>query len=204
MARQKRQRQSKGDQPPQSRVRIIGGQWRSRLIGFPSVDGLRPTGDRVRETLFNWLGPHLANSRCLDAFAGSGALGFEALSRGAKTAVFIEQHPQAAKILEQNKALLEATNASIIRGDTLSVITDLAAASNEPLPPFDIVFLDPPFSAHLHTEVIARLIQFAMIAPKGLLYLEKPVNETVITAPGWQLFKEKCSGSVCYQLWICD
>lgn len=204
MAKQKRHSRQSDHQARQSRVRIIGGRWRSRLLGFPIVEGLRPTGDRVRETLFNWLTPYLPNSRCLDAFAGSGALGFEALSRGAGEVVFCENSPEAASALEQNKRLLNAEHAHILKGDTVQTLAVLGRAAADTHQQFDIVFLDPPFSAHLHQKSVELLSQYGLIAPQCLLYLEKPVTESLTPGLEWQLFREKQTGSVCYQLWIRD
>jgi 16S rRNA (guanine966-N2)-methyltransferase len=174
------------------------------LLGFPTVEGLRPTGDRIRETLFNWLTPYLPNSRCLDAFAGSGALGFEALSRGAGEVVFCEKSPKAASTLEQNKALLNAEHARILKGDTIQTLAELGRAAAETRQQFDIVFLDPPFSAHLHQKSLELLSQYGLVAPQGLLYLEKPVTESLNPGLEWQLFREKETGAVCCQLWIRD
>src|SRR5690606_23249515 len=128
--------------PQSQQLRIIGGQWRSRRLRFPAIDGLRPTLDRIRETVFNWLQFDVEGARVLDAFAGSGALGFEALSRGAKEVILLEKHPAAALQLTDNLQLLEARNAQVWAGDAL-----LWLEQNPE--PFDLVFLDPPFHQNL-------------------------------------------------------
>jgi 16S rRNA (guanine966-N2)-methyltransferase len=114
------------------RLRIVAGNWRSRLLDIADVEGLRPTSERIRETLFNWLTPHLYGSRCLDLYAGTGALGLEALSRGAESAVFVEQDPVALRQLRKNVELLGADNAEIVSGDALGFLRSAA------VPPFDI------------------------------------------------------------------
>ena len=119
-------------------LRIIGGEWRSRKLKFADVPGLRPTPDRVRETLFNWLQWHVPGARCLDLFAGSGALGLEALSRGARDVVMVEKHPAAAQALRDNLTLLGARNARLVHDDALRYLGRVTVA-------FDLIFLDPPF-----------------------------------------------------------
>ncbi|TPW17985.1 MAG: methyltransferase, partial [Halothiobacillaceae bacterium] len=123
--------------PTRNSLRIIGGTWRSRRLEFPTVEQLRPTPDRVRETLFNWLQHRIGGARCLDLFAGSGALGFEALSRGANEVVFVEIDPAAVQALRANAQRLQADNAQIIHEEALRYLA-------KPADPFDIIFLDPP------------------------------------------------------------
>ena len=125
------------------RVRIIAGKWRSRVLTFPSVDGLRPTGDRIRETLFNWLAPNIAGANCLDLFSGSGALCFEALSRGAAGCLALEKNAKALATLNENKTLLDAAELTLRRSDTLAFL------GSSPDKPFDIVFVDPPFDLNV-------------------------------------------------------
>ncbi len=167
-----------------NRVRIIGGRWRGRKLRFPDGDGLRPTGDRIRETLFNWLMPALPAARCLDLFAGSGALGFEALSRGAASCMLVERNPQAVKCLQDAKLLLEADTAAIIAADSAHWLSTATGV-------FDIVFIDPPFAD-------ASLVPAALVATleqRGLLLRERrPENRRVvdvrISEDGMQLLDE--------------
>jgi 16S rRNA (guanine966-N2)-methyltransferase len=135
---------------PKNELRIIGGQWRSRRIRFASAPGLRPTPDRVRETLFNWLGQTLEGLRCLDLFAGSGALGFEAASRGAVSVTMVERDAAALRALRDNAALLNATQLVIVAGDGLEYVKTTPQR-------FDIVFLDPPFASDLAAAALALL-----------------------------------------------
>ena len=146
-----------------SRIRIIGGDWRSRLIDVRTVKSLRPTPDRVRETLFNWLGQDLEGKRCLDLFAGSGALGFEAASRGAEQVVMIEYDPVAVAALQANAKTLQATRVQLVRGDALR----FAGSANQT---FDVVFVDPPYRAGW-IERIAPLLP-DLLSAEGVVYVE--------------------------------
>ena len=147
-----------------NRVRIIGGQYRRRLLDFPGSAGLRPTPDRVRETLFNWLGQDLPGWSCLDLFAGSGALGFEAASRGAGRVIMIERERAAIDALEKNRTVLGATQVDILRADALAWL----ANSHET---FDLVFVDPPFDSHLASTVLADLARH--LKSGGQAYVEQ-------------------------------
>jgi 16S rRNA (guanine(966)-N(2))-methyltransferase RsmD len=164
----------RSDARPAQRVRIIGGHWRRRLISFPALDDLRPTPDRVRETLFNWLGQDLHGLACLDLFAGSGALGFEAASRGARRVVMVEQDLRAVRSLEASRDLLgsppEGVQIEVVRADALAFLEREARRSRGA---FDIVFLDPPFRLGL----LPRLLPLvdACLAPGGWVYVESPV-----------------------------
>ncbi|WP_430460572.1 16S rRNA (guanine(966)-N(2))-methyltransferase RsmD [Thalassolituus sp. LLYu03] len=166
--------------PQSQQLRIIGGQWRSRRLRFPSVDGLRPTLDRVRETVFNWLQFDVEGSRVLDAFAGSGALGFESLSRGAKEVIFLEKNPSAAIQLKDNLKLLEASNAQVWAGDAL-----LWMQQNPE--PFDLVFLDPPFRLNLLQPAIDAL----RLLPGALVYLEHEAGLALNLPDNWAEKKAK-------------
>ena len=176
-------------------VRIIGGVWRGRKLRFPpGVAGLRPTPDRVRETLFNWLKDDVPGSRCLDLYAGSGALGFEALSRGAREVVFVDHEPRVAKYLADTLALLGSGAGSVQRVDAETYLRGAAAA-------FDLVFLDPPFDARRLPALIARLDTGRTVRPGGLVYLESPAAEgEPALPPGWQLHRSKRAGEVGYHL----
>jgi len=176
-------------------VRIIGGGWRGRRITFPDVPGLRPTPDRVRETLFNWLQHDIAGARCLDLFAGSGALGLEALSRGAKELVFVEQAVAASRALQEQLARLGAERRSqVVEMGAARYLRGAAAA-------FDIVFLDPPFGRDALAEYIPLLDSGHWLKPGSQVYLE---NEKVGGAPllpaHWELLKSKSAGEVGYHL----
>ena len=178
-----------------NQLRIIGGQWRGRKLSFPGIDGLRPTGDRIRETLFNWLAPTIAGSRCLDLFAGSGALGLEALSRGAAASVLVERDTQAAAQLRANLALLQANQGQLVQVD---VLTWLARGNSGA--PFDIVFIDPPFQLNLWQVVIDALEAGGWLADDAAIYIESG-RATPFTVPQhWHLHRDKQAGQVSYRL----
>jgi len=182
-------------------VRIIAGEWRSRRIAFPEAPGLRPTPDRVRETLFNWLGHDLAGYRCLDLFAGSGALGFEALSRGAEKVILVERSPTVVRALEGNAARLGAMGTDrlrIVRADALEFLRRErdAAAAGQSSARFDVVFLDPPFGDHVSSEVLGLLP--AMLATGGGVYLE--AGGPAALRPPWKTVGRGRAGRVHFQL----
>ena len=172
-----------------NRVRIIGGSWRSRVVTFPDVPGLRPTPDRVRETLFNWLGHDLTGRRCLDLYAGSGALGFEALSRGAGSVTMVERSPRAWRALRDNAALLGASGLNLVRCDALEFLAHGAAQ-------FDVIFLDPPFGNGFPEGSWPRLVD--LLSEEGLVYLES--NTAFAGYPRLELLKHGHAGAVCYHL----
>lgn len=175
------------------KLRIIGGRWRSRMLSFPTVEGLRPTGDRIRETLFNWLAPILPGSRCLDLFAGSGILGFEALSRGAAHCSLVELNPAATRQLRVNADQLQADGAAI---HSISALEFLA----KPASPFDVVFIDPPFAADLWQPVMASL-ERGWLADGALIYVECPSDLAFNPPATWRAHREKRAGKVCYRLY---
>lgn len=166
-----------------NRVRIIGGQYRRRLLDFPGSAGLRPTPDRVRETLFNWLGQDLPGWSCLDLFAGSGALGFEAASRGASRVLMIEREREALAALEKNRALLGALQVEVLRADALAWL----ASSRET---FDLVFVDPPFDSGLAPTVLEQL--GARLKPGGQVYVEQ--GEAVVAPAGFVVYRSGHAG----------
>ncbi|MDP1929111.1 MAG: 16S rRNA (guanine(966)-N(2))-methyltransferase RsmD [Thiobacillus sp.] len=174
-----------------NRVRIIGGQYRRRLLDFPDADGLRPTPDRVRETLFNWLGQDLPGWICLDLFAGSGALGFEAASRGAARVVMIERDAKAIRALEANRAMLGASQLDILRVDALAWL----ANSRET---FDLIFIDPPFDSGLAASVLPEL--GTHLKPGGHVYIEQAMP--VIVPPGLVLQRSGRAGRSHFALLI--
>ena len=178
-------------------VRIIAGQCRGRRINFPAVVGLRPTGDRLRETLFNWLTADLKGARCLDLFAGSGALGLEAASRGAGEVILLELNNTAARALGDNIDLLGLKSTTVVNTDALNWLQQNASDSK----PFDIIFLDPPFDSTLLADTIAALNQqSALLAQDAMIYIEAPARQTLDFMPdSWRLHRHKTAGDVtCY------
>ena len=180
--------------------RIIGGDHRSRRLSFPDLEGLRPTTDRVRETVFNWLQNYIPGACVLDLFAGSGALGFEAASRGAKEVQFVELSPVAYQALCNNVDTLNL-NAKVTNGDALSFLKSFEAGSTR----FDIVFLDPPFRKGLMVEVLSALEASSVLGPGCLVYIEmeSELNESEHQRgipSSWQELKAKKAGQVSYRL----
>lgn len=176
-------------------IRIIGGQWRGRKLPVPDSPGLRPTTDRVRETLFNWLAPSMVNARCLDCFAGSGALGLEALSRYAGASTLIEMERSVAQQLKQNLATLKAANANVVNTNTLTFL-------NQTGTPHDIVFVDPPFRKGLLDETLRLLEVNGWLADDALIYVESEVENGLPPVPvHWDLHREKVAGQVAYRLY---
>ncbi|WP_461517542.1 16S rRNA (guanine(966)-N(2))-methyltransferase RsmD [Porticoccus sp.] len=197
MKHRQRSTSSPSERGASGQLRIIGGQWRGRKLRFCQVDGLRPTGDRVRETLFNWLAPTITGACCLDLFAGSGALGLEALSRGAASATFIERHPKALASLQENCALLGTNDAQVILADALSWLE-----KTQPAQPYDAVFLDPPFDADLLQPCLTLLQRPGLLAPGAHIYTEADRLQSLPVTPSHiSLIKEKTAGHVCYRLY---
>lgn len=189
-----------GKNAPLGQVRIIGGTWRGQKLNFVPVEGLRPTVDRIRETLFNWLAPTIYEAHCLDLFAGSGALGFEALSRGASSATLIEQDPAAIRLLQQNQSRLKAEHAHIVKANALEWLRTTKAFQ-----PFDIVFLDPPFAASLLQSCCDLLKQKSFLAANAYIYMESDSNQPPPIIPtSWCALKEKTTGQVTYRLFRSD
>jgi 16S rRNA (guanine966-N2)-methyltransferase len=179
---------------PANQLRLIGGRHRGRRLSFPDQPGLRPTSDRVRETLFNWVAPLIEGARCLDLFAGSGALGFEALSRGAGEVVMVERAAIVARQLRVNAESLGMSNLRVHQADALAWL-------ETPGTPFDLVFLDPPFAEGLLAPAIERLDHHGWLAPGGRAYLEAPVQIGFPPLPeSWELIRDKTAGQVRYGL----
>ncbi len=177
-----------------NRLRIIGGRWRGRRLGFPDAEGLRPTPDRVRETLFNWLQPVIATARCLDLFAGSGALGLEALSRGAARCTFIERDPVVVAALRENAAMLDAgQSCEVVQADALAWLAGPASC-------FDIVFVDPPFRRGLAGPCLNALLDGGWLAPGARVYLECAADEAPGMPSELALVREKRAGQVVSRL----
>ena len=182
-----------------NQFRIIGGEWRSRKLTFPDAEGLRPTSGRVRETLFNWLQDDLAGARCLDLFAGSGALGLEAASRGAATVIQVENSQPVIRALKANKERLKATRISIIKADTLAFLKKRVGSG------FDLVFMDPPFHQNLLLPTCRLLEQNDWLNEGAKIYLEVEKRFELegegLLPRNWQQLKSKKAGEVCYFLY---
>lgn len=178
-------------------VRIIAGLWRGRKLSVLNKEGLRPTSDRVRETLFNWLMPYIVDARCLDCYSGSGALGFEALSRHANYVLMLEKDTQISKQLIKNLSTLNSDKAKIKQADTLNFLSQPITEI-----PFDIVFIDPPFHYGLAQQTIDKLATQPWLAQNALIYVEVEKENTTLTVPDtWQLLKEKSTQQVSYRLY---
>lgn len=180
-----------GRQP--NRLRIVGGRWRGSRIDFPAIEAIRPSPDRVRETLFNWLQTQIVGARCLDLFAGSGALGIEALSRGASEVTFVDREPQVGRHITQTLQRLGATDATM-------QVEDANRFLARPPRPFDIVFLDPPFASTLLQLVFEKLPQ-GWLAADAYIYVECPADMPLPPLPaGWTVYRSKQAGQVGYHL----
>ncbi len=177
------------------KIRIIGGQWRGRKLPVPESPGLRPTTDRVRETLFNWLAPSIVDANCLDCFAGSGALGLEALSRYAANATLLEMERGVAQQLQKNLATLKASNGKVVNTNTLAFLAQTGT-------PHDIVFVDPPFRKGLLEETLKLLESNGWLNDEALIYIESEVENGLPPVPAsWHLYREKVAGQVAYRLY---
>ena len=178
-----------------NQLRIIGGQWRGRKLRFADGRGLRPTPDRVRETLFNWLMPYIPGARCLDLFTGSGALGLEALSRGAAEVVMVDNNAKVISQIRENLNLLNEKNGVIIQADGLKWLKQREEKA------FDIVFLDPPYADKLLPECINLLEDDNWLKDEAWIYIELPSNEDLPELPvNWQWHRNKQAGQVGYHL----
>ncbi len=173
-------------------VRVIGGKYRGQKLHFPAIAGLRPTSDRIRETLFNWLMHDIREACVLDAFSGSGALGFEAVSRGAQKVVMVEKSKEAAKTLQKQANLWQSDNISIVCQDVLHYLQQTEVK-------FDIIFLDPPFNSPWLQPAIDLLLKKQLIENEGLVYVETRADFSFSFDP-LNLIKEKRAGQVCYRL----
>lgn len=177
-------------------IRIIGGQWRGRKLPVPDSPGLRPTTDRVRETLFNWLAPSMVDARVLDCFAGSGALGLEALSRYAASATLLEMDRGVSAQLQKNLLTLKASRGQVINTNTLNHLAQQGT-------PHDVVFVDPPFRKGLLEETLALLETNGWLADEALIYVESEGESGLPPVPAnWTLHREKVAGQVAYRLYL--
>lgn len=176
-------------------IRIISGRLRGRKLPVHDVEGLRPTTDRVKETVFNWLAPDIYQAKCLDLFAGSGSLGFESLSRGAESITMLELDKKAANQLQQNLATIGASNVEIFNTDSLKYLA-------QPGTPHDVVFIDPPFRQDLIQNIIALLEANHWLAPHAIIYIEAEKELADLATPAhWHLHREKTAGQVNYRLY---
>jgi 16S rRNA (guanine966-N2)-methyltransferase len=179
-----------------NQVRIIAGQWRGRKLIFPDAPGLRPTPDRIRETLFNWLAPLLPGACCLDLFAGSGALGFEAASRGAAQVVMVDSNPECLRALSSNRRMLSAHGIVLIQQEAGHYLAVRRG-------PFDLVFIDPPFRhSNLAMESMRKLAESGSLKAGARIYLEMPLSSSEPPLPArWHKDKEKKAGQVAFRLY---
>jgi 16S rRNA (guanine966-N2)-methyltransferase len=172
-----------------SQIRIIGGQYRSRRLKFAAADGLRPTPDRMRETLFNWLAPDIAGSKALDLFAGSGALGFEALSRGAANVTFVESNSIVQKSIQRNLDLLDAKG-SLERQSAWRFLRDCEGQ-------FDLIFVDPPYGKGASTQALEAIVEFSRLRENGMIYLEHRYSDQASRPPkNWSIYRSARCGEV--------
>jgi 16S rRNA (guanine966-N2)-methyltransferase len=172
--------------------RIIAGQWRRRKLHFPPLPGIRPSPDRVRETLFNWLRDRVEGARCLDLFAGSGALGLEALSRGAAGVTFVDKERQATDAIRGHLTLLGAAGGEVLQVDAMGLLAGTPK-------PYDLVFLDPPFDADLVPEACARL-RDGWLKPGAWVYVEHAADRVPVLPAEWQVVRESKAGRVGFRL----
>ncbi|WP_020679488.1 16S rRNA (guanine(966)-N(2))-methyltransferase RsmD [Marinobacterium rhizophilum] len=198
----KSNRSPRAPEPASGELRIIAGSWRGRKLKFPALPGLRPTPNRVRETLFNWVQASVPGSRCLDLFAGSGALGLEALSRGAGSVTFIDNATQAVRQLRDNLQLLKADNAQV---HTAPAMDWLARHEPGAGPGYDLVFLDPPFHCDLLPQACELLESRHLLASRALIYIESESELGIPQLPeNWRPLRSKTAGQVTYSLYVRD
>lgn len=181
-----------------NQVRIIGGNFRGQKITFSNSQGLRPTGNRIKETLFNWLASSILNSNCLDLFAGSGSLGIESISRGAKSVTMIEKNRSAFVAIKKSCSRLGIKDISLVETDSMKWL-----AHKNDLESFDVVFLDPPFDSDLISSCCELLEKNLFLAKSAYIYIETTRNHRILTVPdNWKLVKEKNTGQVAYKLYL--
>ncbi|MCK6265746.1 16S rRNA (guanine(966)-N(2))-methyltransferase RsmD [Vibrio sp. ZSDE26] len=190
----RRQQNTSQKKPSTGFVRIISGLWRGRKLPVHDLEGLRPTTDRVKETLFNWLAQDVPQAKCLDLFAGSGGLGFEAASRQAESVTLIEMNNQAYRQLKTNAETVKAKNINVVNSDSLVYLKQAGT-------PFDIVFIDPPFRKGMLAEAIALLEENNWLSEDALIYVETEKELTLEGIPThWHTYREKTTGQLSYRL----
>ena len=178
-------------------IRLISGKWRGKKLPVKDKEGLRPTTDRTKETLFNWLMHDIRDANCLDCFSGSGSLAFEALSRYAKNVLLLERDKQVVEQLKENITTLKVTNANVIETDSINYLQQAATQK------FDIVFIDPPFNKGLVSPCCQALEENEYLTTKALIYIEMEAQSNTAEIPNnWHLLKEKSTGQVTYQLYL--
>jgi len=181
-------------------LRIIGGQWRGRKFNFPAVEHLRPTPDRVRETLFNWLMPIIKGATCLDLFCGSGALGLESLSRGASQVTFVDKNKQVIDILKETCVQVKTSQAEFYLGDVQSYLNTLAEPKHSET--IDLAFIDPPYDLKLQAQLAHLLESTGCLKSSAWIYIEHDGQLDEQTLPvGWNKHREKVAGAVHYALY---
>lgn len=184
-----------------SKIRLIAGEWRSRQVTFMPNEGIRPTPDRIRETLFNWLTPYIEGANCLDLFAGSGALSFEALSRGAAHSVLIEQNPLVLRHLQENQERLQTRDITLLLGKLPKDFERMGKLIPSQLVPFDVIFLDPPFEKDLLAPCCEWLEENKWVKSGSFIYIEAEKKLEPLPIPStWELIKEKTTQQVRYGL----
>ncbi len=191
-------RQAKKISSTQGSIRIIAGQWRGRKLPVLDVEGLRPTTDRTKETLFNWLAPYIVGRHCLDAFAGSGGLGFEALSRHAASSVFVELDKTASQTIRQNcrTLALSEPQAVVLNKNIHDVLPTFKQQ-------FDLIFADPPFNQGLIEPLLSKIAEYDLLAKGGLIYIETELANAAYPLPAdWQLVKQRQTKQFCYRLFV--
>ena len=189
-------RNNKSGRQQQNQLRIIGGTWRGRKLNFPNLPGLRPTSDRIRETLFNWLQVDVVGANVLDLFAGSGALGLEALSREAKRVVFVDSQKLAVEQIRNNAQILGADNAEVVLTDASSYIQSSPENNS-----FDLIFLDPPFHQNMLMECLLELQKYSLLNDDAKVYVESEAAlDEVQISQSWKILKSKTAGNVYYYL----
>ncbi|MEH6357985.1 MAG: 16S rRNA (guanine(966)-N(2))-methyltransferase RsmD [Pseudomonadales bacterium] len=198
MSQHTKSRTPKSRSTQSNHLRIIAGKWRGRKVQFPDSQGLRPTSDRVRETLFNWLAPVINEARCLDLFSGSGALSLEALSRGAAKVTMIDANARVSEQLRQNLKLLECDNADLLTTDAIKWLKQDKATTEA----FDVVFLDPPFNQQLVAPSCELLDSQGLVEDGSYIYIETEAGLELQIPSSWQIHREKKAGQVAYYLCI--
>lgn len=185
----------KNNSKNRGKVRITSGEWKNRNLEVPGIDGLRPTSERVRETLFNWLMPSIHKSVCLDLFAGSGSLGFEALSRGAKHCTFVEKSKLAFSQIKTTRTSLNAVNSEVHNCDAIDFLSSVHNHN------FNLVFLDPPFSDDYLISSIESIHEYQLVSSGGYIYIEFNKNNDLSDLPdNWSVIRKKIYGNVCFIL----
>ncbi|MBU2865048.1 16S rRNA (guanine(966)-N(2))-methyltransferase RsmD [Reinekea forsetii] len=177
------------NKPVLAQLRIVGGKHRGRKLPIPAIEGLRPTPDRIRETLFNWLQFDLADMNVVDCFAGTGALGLEALSRGAERCDFVEPSMQAANSIQASLTTLKETNAQVHKVKAAQYLQSVSS-------PVDLIFIDPPFALNLWQETLEIIETRELLTAKGFLYIETPKSQILDLSPHWQTVKDKTAGNL--------